>query len=50
MMNVLKKIRGRKKPTKRAGLVEQGMVKTQLEIVEVVKPHSVPTDADYIVL
>ena len=35
MMNVLKKIRGREKPTKKAGPREQGMVKNLLGIVEV---------------
>ena len=34
-MNGLKKIRGRDNPTKRAGTIIQGIVKTQLEVVEV---------------
>ena len=34
MMNGLKKIRGRENSTKKSGPSEQGMVKTQLEIVE----------------
>ena len=35
MMNVMNKIRGRYNPTKRAGTRGQGMVRIQLEIVEV---------------
>ena len=35
MVNGLNKIRGRENPTKRAGTRGQGMVKIQLEIVEV---------------
>ena len=37
MVNGLKKNRGMYKPTKREGPIEQGVVKTQLEIVEVSK-------------
>ena len=37
MMNGMNKIRGREKPTKRAGTRGQVMVKIQLEIVEVEK-------------
>ena len=42
MMNGLKKRRGRENPTKMAGPREQGMVKTQLEIVEVGKATLYP--------
>ena len=43
MINGMNKIRERDNPTKRAGPREQGMVKTQLEIVEVKNPHSILT-------
>ena len=42
MMNGLKKIRVRYKPTKRAGHIEKGVVKNQLEIVEVGKDSLFP--------
>ena len=42
IMNGLKKIRRREKPTKRAGTRGQGMVKTQLEVVEVGKASLYP--------
>ena len=48
-MNGLIKNIGREKPTKRAGPIEQGTVKTQLEIVEVKRPHSVLTYAFFMV-
>ena len=42
MMNLLKKNIGREKPTKRSGPSVQGMVKTQLETLEVVKSSLFP--------
>ena len=42
MMNGLEKIRGRENPTKRSGPIQQGMVKTQTETVEVEKASLYP--------